>query len=93
MKAIRVRHLPPTSKLPRRVKADDNDGNSFTLHLCESDQFEGSYRRAAAALCANMKWLGRLIEGQYGHDHFFVFDPLFPTADPASTSGLIADFV
>ncbi len=82
MKAIRVRHLPATDRLPRRYKADDGDHKRFTMHVDESET-GNCFRKAAAALCAEMGWRGRLIEGGYGFDRFFVFDPLHPSDDPA----------
>ena len=70
MKAIIVKYLSQTTHKPARFRASDGDGNTITV-----SSRRGDYREGADALCKEMRWTGKMHEGQLKPGvHVFVFD-------------------
>lgn len=75
MKAITVKYLGPNDTKGARLRASDGDGNCATVGYPYALSGEAVYRAGADALCAKMRWGGRLIGGeQNAVTWVFVFD-------------------
>lgn len=75
MKAIETRYLGPTNTRGSRIIATDGDGNRITIPYPHQLSGEACHRAAAEALCAKMRWTGRLIGGATLRGYVFVFEP------------------
>jgi hypothetical protein len=73
MKAIVTTYRPATNTRGSRIAASDEDGNKVTVPYPHELSGEAVHRRAAEALCAKMRWHGRLTSGSLKHGYAFVF--------------------
>ena len=72
MKAIRTKNLPMTETKPLRIKATDNDGNSYLTSPLPHEDNSDTHKRAAFELCNRMKWGCTYVMGALDGGYVFV---------------------
>ena len=75
MKAITCKYIGPTGTKGSRIKADDGDGNTYTMpYPHEVGPGVDAFAPAAIGLCLKMGWkYGELIAGGTKNAWVFVF--------------------
>jgi len=73
MKAIFTKFLPATNYKGAMIVAHDMDGNRKTIGYEYGVSSDDAHDLAVIALCAKMKWTGKLVRGGCKHGNVYLW--------------------
>jgi len=75
MKAITTKSIAATNTKPEKVKAFDEDGNSYTTSAGLAQTVKDTHKIAALGFMHKYDWKGEIIGGSVKGGYVWVFTP------------------